>query len=243
MTPILKLITEYCSIYVDDIRLQDLASVDSPLYARKMWGYLKPAISLFTLPAEMPEYLVGTKKCPKLIEPLFDNTLYTTSENYTAPFEINLGSDFEGYELCSCRVKSTDNLGNTVLTPILVEYDESTATVTVNASETAPIAEGTIFDFDFYTDGYFLEFLSPEIMNILGMCFQVVWQDRFNSDWLSNVTKIEDRSFYEQNRANKMRADTERLRELRQKLAGEMRRFEQNSFYKQTVKGKNRLSL
>ena len=72
-------------------------------------------------------------------------------------------------------------------------------------------------------------------MNILGMCFQVVWQDRFNTDWLSMVTKIEDKSFYEQNRANKMKADTERLNQLRQKLYGEMRRYEQNLYQKQTV--------
>ena len=59
------------------------------------------------------------------------------------------------------------------------------------------------------------------------MCFQVVWQDRFNTDWLSMVSKIDDRSFTEQNRANKIRADTERLRELYAKLSSEMRRYEQ----------------
>ena len=37
MTSILKVLTEYCEKYVDDIRLQELLQTDTPLYARKMW--------------------------------------------------------------------------------------------------------------------------------------------------------------------------------------------------------------
>ena len=40
-----------------------------------------------------------------------------------------------------------------------------------------------------------------------------------------------------------MRADTERLIELRQKLAGEMRKFEQNAFYKRQFPLGNRLNF
>ena len=50
MTQILKVITEYCSLYVDDVRLSDLAATNMPLYARRMYQYFKPAISLFTIP-------------------------------------------------------------------------------------------------------------------------------------------------------------------------------------------------
>ena len=58
MTPILKVITEYCSLYVDDIRLNDLASTDMPLYARRMYQYLKAGLPLFSIPTEMQEYLL-----------------------------------------------------------------------------------------------------------------------------------------------------------------------------------------
>ena len=40
-TPILKVISEYCNIYVDDINLEKLAVEDMPLYARRIWGYFK----------------------------------------------------------------------------------------------------------------------------------------------------------------------------------------------------------
>ena len=85
---------------------------------------------------------------------------------------------------------------------------------------------------DFYTDGYFKEDLTSEEMNILGLCFQIVWQTRFMNDWLSNVSKVEDKSFYEQNRANKIRADNERLQVLKVNLAEAMRAYERNLAYR-----------
>ena len=243
MTPLLKVLTEYCDVYVDDIRLKELSSTNAPLYARKMSQYLIPAISLFSLPAEMPEYLLGTKGNSKFVEPEYDNVRFTVDGRKTEPFEIDLGFEYMGYELFSSHILSISD--NSVVSKLsdICEYDSFTGKITVNASEETTVEDNTTFDFDFYTDGYFEEDLSPEIMNILGMCFQVVWQDRFNTDWLSNVSKVEDKSFFEQNRANKMNADTARLEQLRQKLASEMRRFEQNQYYKRVVSASNKLKF
>lgn len=236
MTPILQLISEYCSIYVDDIRLQDMAETNPPLYARKMVAYLKPAMALFTLPSYVQNYLLGTNSDPKYVEPQYTDVLYTTSQTYTENFSVDLGSEYAGYELVSCHIRITDNAGNVNLMPAnIAAYDSDTGTVTIAVEQGNEIEQGTTLDFDFYTDGYFVNTLTPEMMNILGMCFQVVWQDRFNTDWLSNVSKVEDKSFFEQNRANKMRADTERLRELRQKLAAEMRAYEQRLYFKARI--------
>ncbi len=229
MTPILKVITEYCAVYVDDINLQTLAEEDTPLYARRIWGYFRPAINLFNLPAKMPLYLLGTPENPKLTEPIYGSTQYTVEEDKTADFTLKLGDSGKGYELFCCRIRTFDDFGNVIMLPTSVaSYDSETGIVTFTASAENPIPKGTIFDIDFYTDGYFAETLSPEIMNILGMCFQVVWQTRFMNDWLSNVSKVEDKSFYEQNRANKIKADNERFQLLQTNLAQAMRRFEQN---------------
>lgn len=229
MTPILKVITEYCSIYVDDINLQSLAEEDTPLYARRIWGYFRPAINLFNLPARMPLYLLGMPENPKITEPIYGSTQYTVDEDKTEPFTLELDENGKGYELFCCRIRTFDDFGNVEMLPTNVaSYDSETGVVTFTASVENPIQKGTIFDMDFYTDGYFAETLSPEIMNILGMCFQVVWQTRFINDWLSNVSKVEDKSFYEQNRANKIKADNERFNLLQKNLAQAMRRFEQN---------------
>ena len=243
MTPILKVIQEYCSVYVDDIRLEELASVNPPLYSFKMWSYLLPAISLFTLPSEMQGYIAGTTDEPNIIYPKFAGTQYTQDTEQTAPFIISLGAEYSGYELVSCRIKTTYPNGSVEYTQADFSYNAETGDITVDASADRPVPAGTVFDFDFYTDGQFKNTLSAQIMNILGMCFQVVWQDRFNTDWLSNVSKIEDASFKEQNRANKENADTARIKELREKLAGEMRRFEQNAYYRQVVSSAKKLKL
>lgn len=243
MTPILKVITEYCAMYVDDVQLQDLSAENPPLYARRMWQYLQPAISLFTLPMEMQAYLVGTEHNPNLIAPTFAATQYTTDTEYDSTFTISLGDQYSGYELYSCRQKITQPNNNVYYAPVNSTYDSETGTISIIVPNGESVPANTTYDFDFYTDGYFVNNLSGVVLNILGMCFQVVWQDRFNTDWLSMVSKVEDRSFSEQNRANKIKADTERLEFLRRKLAGEMRKYEQSKFYEKLVPPQYRINL
>ena len=123
----------------------------------------------------------------------------------------------------------------------IAKYDSENGTVTLSASIDNPVPKGTIFNMDFYTDGYFKEDLSVDIMRILGLCFQVIWQTRFNNDWLSNVSKVEDRSFSEQNRANKERSDDERLDRYKNALNTAMRTFERNLAIKKTHPSGTRL--
>lgn len=226
MTPILQVITQYCYIYVDDIRMAENKENDPPLFAWEMWQLFKPSISLFKIPAEMTEYLTGDN----ITEPTFQSVTEEVATPQTEPFTIAAPS---GYDLCACRIKTETATGRTILTPVAVSYDADMGEVTVQASESNPIS-GTL-ELDFYKDGYFLNDLSYDIMNILGMCFQVVWTNRFNTNWLSLIPKIEDKSFFEQNRANKMNADTARLEFLRNQLYGEMRRYATNLRYKKTV--------
>lgn len=241
MTPILKVMTEYCAIYVDDIRLQDLAVENPPQYAREMWNYFRSAIPLFNLPPEMETYFYGTPQNPKLTEPQYDNTTYTLAEDKSTDFVISLGEDFANYDISSCRIKNFDGSGNVYYTEVDYTYDADTGDFVISPGAENSIPAGTIFDFDFYSDGEFANTLTPAIMSILGMCFQVVWQDRFNEDWISNVSKVEDKSFSEQNRANKLRADTQRLESLRVKLAEEMRSFSRNRHYNAIVTRKPNL--
>lgn len=244
MTPILKVLTEYCATYVDDIRLQEKAVKNPPLYAREMSQYLRPAIALFNLPAEMPEYLLGTVQNPKFVDPQYNSYRYTTPNELTESTAITLGDDYKNFELFNAQILTFTASGKVIEQPTnLCTYNAENGIIVIYATAENPIPANTTFDFDFYTDGSFVNDLSPQIMNILGLCFKVVWIDRFNNDWLSNVAKVEDKSFFEQNRANKMRADTERLNQAREILAGEMRKFEQNAFYKRQFPSGNRLNF
>lgn len=243
MTAITQLIAEYCSIYIDDERLTDLAATDAPLYLRKMWGYLQPAIAQFNLPPEMQSYLVGTPCNPNLVPPLFDSMTYVTDQEYTSPAVVTLTDEYSDFELCACRMRTLDYFGNVILTPVSVTYDGEHGTITIPASSDNPIPTGTTFEFDFYTDGYFNNTLSPEIMDILGTCFELVWNIRFSENFVDRTPKVEDKSFPMQNLANKQNSDTTKIKDIRQALAGKMRRYEQNAYYRQNISPQSRLKI
>lgn len=242
-TPILKVISQYCGAYVDDIRLQELAETNPPLYARRMYNYLLPAISLFNQPANMQEYFFGTPDDPNFVDPKIDSTSYLVEDSEQSDFIVSLGSEYVGYDLCACQVKTYDALDNLILTPIDITYDQSTGNVTVHATQKNNVKSGNVLEFDFYTDGVFEKDLTQEIMNLLGMCFKVVWQNRFNTNWLSMVPKVEDKSFFEQNRANKMNADSNKLQNDIRWLNEELQKFENNLYIRQIVPPNRRAKI
>ena len=235
-TPTLKVLTEYCAVYVDDNRLNALAVDDMPLYAWRMWGYLRPAIPLFNVPPDMQEYLLGTLDEPTFTEPKFTSSRYIVESEATSDITIELGEAYQGYELFSCHIlKAVDDFGTVEPVPVtFAAYKAETGEVTLQASEDAPIPAGTVFDMNFYTDGAFAKTLTPAMMNVLALCFRVVWLLRFNTDWLAIVSKIEDKSFTVQNIANKERADRETLEQAITQMGAQMRRFEQSLVYRNT---------
>ena len=150
-TPTLKVLTEYCAVYVDDNRLNALAVDDMPLYAWRMWGYLRPAIPLFNVPPDMQEYLLGTLEEPTFVEPKFASSRYVVEADATSDITIELGEAYQGYELFSCHIlKAVDDFGT--VEPISVTfaaYNAETGEVTLQASEEVPIPAGTVFDMNF----------------------------------------------------------------------------------------------
>ena len=242
-TPILKVISQYCGVYVDDIRLQELAETNPPLYARRMYNYFLPAISLFNQPATMQEYFFGTSENPNFIDPVTDSASYYMEESENSDFIVPLGASYAGFDLCACQVKTYDALDNAILTPISITYDSSSGNVTIHATNNNNVPSGAVLEFDFYTDGEFLKDLTPEIMNLLGMCFKVIWQNRFNTNWLSMVPKVEDKNFFEQNRANKMNADSNKLQNDVRWLNEELQKFENNLYIRQIVPPNRRVNI
>ena len=231
-TPILQVITEYCEGYVDDVRLEETRSTDPALYLRQTWFFLRIAVSLFTRPAEMREYL-------SLTEPSFGAAKSTLSEDAHGSAVLSLGSEYAGYELASCRLAVTGPDGVISYYAVPFSYDAETGNITV----TGDFPAGTVFDMDFATDGEFQNTLTPEMMDILGTAYGLAWRERFNADWLSMVSKPEDKSFREQPRAADKRANRDQIEAMRVSLAGKMRRFEQSVYYRQFVPASGRINI
>lgn len=228
MTDVLQILTQYCDGYVtNSVQMEDLKNSDFPLWAFKMWQTLKAGLPFFARPENMQQFLFGTPGNEKFTEPSFDSVTYEVPQDISSTVVVPYPT-IAGYEHFSARIVTDDGYGDVIYLPIEAEYDSESGSVTIYASAEHPIAKGTVLEFDLYKDGYFDNDLSPEMMAICGLCFAYAWQMKFNNDWLSNVSKIEDPSFKEQNRANKENADTERLRAIKRELDVALKRFEEN---------------
>lgn len=230
-TQTLQVITEYCEGYMDDMRISAYRQACPALYLRQMYFFLRIAISLFNKPKEMQKYLLGTQDNPKLVEPVFADTIVSLSEDVTGSYTFVLGEEYANYDLASVRERVTNADGTVVHYAVDFTYDVQIGNITVNGD----YASGTVFELDFANDGYFVNDLSPEMMDILGCASGLAWRERFNAEWLTIVAKVEDKSFKEQNRATDKRANTEQIGEMRKALYSKMRTFEQSQWYKATV--------
>lgn len=235
MTAVLKVLTDYCDKYVDDVRLTELKTTDFPLWAFKMWAYLNSGLPFFTIPSEMLSYLVG-EDGEKLTTPLFGTFQTVTEEDHAAGVSFTINSTYVDYDYCSARIVGRKQNGDVFYTPLPSAYNSETGDIEVTPQSDIPT--GATIEIDLYKDGAFEENLRMDVMRILGLCFACAWELRFINDWLSNVSKIEDSSFYEQNRANKENADTERYKMLKGELDSAMRRLDTNNEYRNVVLGR-----
>lgn len=231
----LQVITEYCEGYIDDVRISTYRQTCPALYLRQMYFFLRIAISLFNKPVEIQKYLLGTKDNPMLVEPTFADALYELDADVSGSYTIELGSEYANYDLASVREREVSPSGNVSYYAVDFTYDVQMGNITINGD----YASGTVFELDFAKDGYFVNDLSPEMMDILGCGTGLAWRERFNADWLTIVAKIEDKSFREQNRATDKRANTEQIGEMRKALYSKMRKFEQGQWYRGTVQNGN----
>jgi hypothetical protein len=162
----------------------------------------------------------------ELVKPEYDDYLWTSDGEST----VETGKI--GYELFSCSIREVDDSGVVTSTPVSnVEYDVETGTVTFLEGTTA----GTVYNIDFYTDGSFYYDLTEAQKRILGLAIGVVWDERFSRNWLNITMKVKDSSFDTVNESNYMREVQNRLFMNRHLLNDELRKYEQDVAYKNTV--------
>ena len=224
-----EIITDYAMVEIDDVRLSDELAIDTALFFRRMALYLRNAIPFFTCPPQMADRLSYTA-------PQWEDAEWTSPGGDNQQADIGL----TGFELMSA-VKKTVRCDGTVDFESFSDavYDKATGIVTFPST----VEEGTVFSLDFYTDGVFANELNETEKRILGLCTALVWTQRFSTNWLNLQPKVQDQSFSVGNEANHMRATTDRVAQLRAQVSAEIRKYEQDSAYRNTVlrKGKGRL--
>lgn len=215
-----EVITEYAMVEINDIRLNDKLVENPALFFREMALYMRNAIPRFNLPQEEQAWLSYTS-------PKFDSYEYVSDGVGTT---VHTGKT--GYELFCAEIITTDKFGNPAASAIVgASYDAESGDVTLPDG----IANGTPISMDFYADGFFENDLSGEEKRILGLCVQLVWENRFSGEWLNRIGKAKDKTFSTPNENEGTKANTARMLLLSKTLNSEMRRYAQNLKYNSVV--------
>lgn len=229
-TTFADVLCDYALVQIDDVRLNKQMLENPARFFRKMSLYMLNAIPRFNRPPEVREWL-------KFTAPSYDDFQHIPEADMAAG--DTLATDVTGYGMASGVITAPDGYGGIGYTPIAMEYNGETGVITLNQA----IPAQTQLDFDFYNDGVFDRELGEQMKRILGLCVQVVWENRFANAFLLQQPKIRDKSFDTGNEANQMRAATERLKALNAQLNSEMHQFEQAICYQDYVLGRGGIPL
>ena len=231
-TPWTEIICNYAMPVMDDVRLIDQMGENPALFFRRMALYMDLAIPMVSRPPELDSYLNY-----ELVKPEYDYFIWrSTSESLEG--ETTVETSMTGYDLFSCSLREVDESGVVTSTPVSgVTYDPETGTVVFPQQDTV----GLEYNVDFYTDGSFFYDLTEAQKRLLGLAVGVVWDERFSRNWLNITQKIKDASFDTVNESNYMREVQNRLFMNRHLLNDELRKYEQDVAYKNTVTPKTQL--
>lgn len=231
-TPWTEIICNYAMPVMDDVRLIDQMGENPALFFRRMALYMDLAIPMVSRPPELDSYLNY-----ELVKPVYDDMIWrSTSESLEG--ETTVETTMTGYDLFSCSLREVDESGVVTSTPVSgVTYDPETGTVVFPRQETV----GLEYNVDFYTDGSFFYDLTEAQKRLLGLAVGVVWDERFSRNWLNLTMKVKDASFDTVNESNYMREVQNRLFMNRHLLNDELRKYEQDVAYKNTVTPKTQL--
>lgn len=219
-----EVIANYAMPVIDDVRLTDQMQENPALFLRRMSLYLDLAIPMLSRPKEL-WVLVD-----KATKPEYDDTSWVSTDESTTQ-ETVVDTGFTGYELFSCAIREVDESGVVTATPYTATYDPDTGMVTFPIQEKA----GVEYVMDFYTDGEFRYDLTNAQKRLLGMAVGVMWDQRFARNWLSITMKIKDSSFETVNESNYMREAQARLQNNINLFNDELRRYEQDLAYQNTL--------
>ena len=214
-------------VEIADIRLETEMSISKARFLQKMAMYLLNAIPRFNRPPEAREWL-------KFTAPNYDNYDYTIPSDYVSG-DVAIETGLKEFEIVSAVKVIPSGYGDYEYIPIAgITYNDETGTVTIPERDAKADEKIAV---DFYTDGYFDRELGYDMKDILGLLIQYLWETRFANDFLLQQPKIKDKSFDVGNEANHMRAATERMRYLSERINQRLKSFEQNVTYRNVVLG------
>ena len=211
-------IVKAATVIIDDIRDREQLSLNPAVFYRRYSGYVEAALPLLSRPPELYAFLRDKK-----VSSSFDETTWTSTPESTVE-ETEVDTGIIGYELCSVIMIQEDGYAEPYED---FEYNSETGIVTFGMQE----AEDIDYQIDFYNDGYFDVDLTPAQLRLFALAISVVWNERFENDWLTIFPKVKDTSFKSANEPGFIGKVTERQLQYRQRFQDELRKYEQDIAY------------
>lgn len=214
-------------VLIDDERNSELLQISPAQFYRRMAGYVNLALPMLSKP---PELLAALRQ--GMTAPSYEAMSWVSTDESTQG-ETALDTGLTGYELCSAVVRlSAGPAGGVVYAPYSVDYDAETGIVTIPQQQEA----GIEYELDFYTDGSFEPALTESQMRLFAMAVAVVWDQRFERDWLNITPKVKDDTFETGNESNYMEKSSQRLQRNIAAYNDALRSYEQLCAYTSVVR-------
>ena len=213
-----EIITRAAGVLIDDIRwTKDAANVPARFFSAKS-DFVRAALPRLNRPPNLLTYLEAG-----MTEPVYDEYVWiSTEESKAGPTQVDTGKI--GYQLCTVALRAANGQSETAYPE--ASYDSETGIVTFPEQ----LREGLEYTCDFYTDGTFPK-LTISQEQLFALAVAVVWDTRFERNFLNLQAKIHDSAFNTVNEANYAEKINQRLMRNEQLLRDKLNKYEQDCAY------------
>lgn len=204
-------------VLIDDVRWDRELAVDPARFYRAKSDYVLLALPLLNRPPNLQAAIKNGMTLPQ-----YDSYSYVVTEDVSDTMTFD--TDMTGFEIASVTIRGADGISET---PVFsISYDPENGAVTAEITASA----GQSVEIDFYTDGQFAD-LSDTQMRLFALAVAVVWDERFDNNWLNMQQKIHDSSFSTANEGNYAEKISQRRERNRAAFTEELKQYEQNVAY------------
>lgn len=204
-------------VLIDDVRWDRELAVDPARFYRAKSDYVLLALPLLNRPPNLQAAIKNGMTLPQ-----YDSYSYSLAEDISGNLTIETG--MTGYEIASVVIRGADGISETPVTAFVYDAESGNVKAEITASA------GQSVEIDFYTDGQFAD-LSDTQMRLFALAVAVVWDERFDNNWLNMQQKIHDSSFSTANEGNYAEKISQRRERNRAAFTEELKQYEQNVAY------------
>lgn len=206
-------------LLIDDVRWQKELETSAARFFRAKSDFVRMAIPRLNRPPGLLNYIRSGMEEPEYGAYSWESTQASTESS------VPIATGMLNYGLCTVALRAENGLYETPYTDFT--YYPETGVVLFGVQPSA----GLQYEIDFYNDGEFSD-LSEAQMRLFARAVAVVWDERFERNWLNLQPKIHDSSFSTVNEANYQEKASLRLQRSIQAFEDELRKYEQDCAYR-----------